>query len=550
MKEGETMKGLTKILVLCVLFSLLFTMNVYAKDFSDVKSNAWYYEYVATASNKGWVSGYPDGSFKPLNNVTYAEAIAMVLRMNSISFGMQGDNWYDELFIRAKVNDYFPYFYEEAYSSANKYITREDLFRIIYFARDFENLDFRLSDYAIFEDVDKKSEWVNVPINTLAFLDVLTGYEENGKLYAKPNQYISRAELCTILSRVEGLRVNDLLLKYSGETIDISPYKNYKSNKNYKKLDFEALKPKKEEPKIEEPIVEPSKNVFVSKNIVNPKDKSTKNNPIQLFGLSNQQLFDVMRKSLAAGGEEIYFIVDMANYNQSQVSSRGNEVLRLFGDVVESLGPKYYSSQNFSLSYEMAPNSWTVNIGTLKIDSVNNTSLSVAVNNYNKLINYVQKDLTTMYSNGYLNDNMSDKEKALKIAEYISINMSYDTTLSERSRNPLGFFEGWKLTCMGYSGLFNTYLKELGIESYVLSGSAGGDHSWVISKLDDKWLMSDVTFADPIFTYNGVITQKFDSRFIAKTLEELIVVDREYGTTGRYIDSNYLNYVGLGQFLK
>lgn len=548
------MRNLNRILIFCILFSLFFTMNVYAKDFSDVKSNAWYYDYVKTASDKGWVSGYPDGSFKPTNNVTYAEAIAMVLRMNGIHFGTQGDNWYDELFIRAKVNDYFPYFFDETYASANKYITREDLFRLIYFARDFEELDFRLSDYSIFEDVDKKSEWINVPINTLAFLDVLAGYEENGKLYAKPNQYISRAELCTILSRVEGLRVNDLLLKYSGETIDISPYKNYKINKSYKKLDFDTLKPKKEEPKVEEPVVKPqvqqSENVFVSKNIINPNDKSTKNNPIQLFGLSNQQLFDVMRKSLAAGGEEIYFIVDMANYNQSQVSVRGNEILKIFGEVIQSLAPKYNNSQNFSLSYEMAPNSWTVNIGTVKIESVNNTSPSIAINNYNKLVNYVQKDLTAMYSNGYLSDNMSDKEKALKLAEYISINTSYDSTLSEKSRNPLGFFEGWKLTCMGYSGLFNTYLKELGIESYVLSGSAGGAHSWVISKLDGKWLMSDVTFADPIFTYNGVITQKYDSRYIAKTLDELIVVDREYGTTGRYVNSEYLNYLGLGQYLK
>lgn len=548
------MKGTSKIFIFCMLFSLLFSVGVYATDFSDVNSNDWYYNHVINASNKGWVTGYPDGSFKPNNNVTYAEAISMILRMNSIHFGNKGDNWYDEAYIRAKVNDYFPYFYEEAYASANRHITREDLFRLIYFARDFEELDFRLSDFSIFEDVSNSSEWVNVPINTLAFLDILAGYDENGKLYAKPNQLITRAELCAILCRVEVIRVNELLLKYKGETIDISPYENYKDGMRYQKLNFEELKPKKEEPKVENPTpqqpVEVANNVFVSKNVINPNDKARKDNPIQMFGYSNQQFFDIMRKSLAAGGEEIYVIVDMATYNQSQVSVKCQELLNIFCVAARSLSPKYKNYIQTEITFEMAPNSRTVNIGTIRFTSVNNASVENAANDYNKLVNYVRNDLTTLYNKGVLNNGMSDKEKALKLAEYISINMSYDSTVSEISHNPNGFFEGWKLTCEGYSGLFNTYLKELGIESYVVSGSVDGGHAWVISKLDGQWLMSDITFSDPVFTYNGVLTQKFESEYIAITYDRLKQVDSKNGLNGRYIDSEFLNYVGLSQFNK
>lgn len=44
------------------------------KLFSDVNSGDWFYDLVAYAKNNNIVSGYPDGSFKPGNAVTRAEA--------------------------------------------------------------------------------------------------------------------------------------------------------------------------------------------------------------------------------------------------------------------------------------------------------------------------------------------------------------------------------------------------------------------------------------------------------------------------------------------
>lgn len=47
-------------------------------SFSDVSAGAWYYSYVATASTNGWVTGYPNGTFRPLNNITRAEAVTVI----------------------------------------------------------------------------------------------------------------------------------------------------------------------------------------------------------------------------------------------------------------------------------------------------------------------------------------------------------------------------------------------------------------------------------------------------------------------------------------
>lgn len=50
----------------------------YANCFSDVKDE-WFAPYVCYAKEQGWIEGYPDGSYKPAQNVNRVEAIKMTL---------------------------------------------------------------------------------------------------------------------------------------------------------------------------------------------------------------------------------------------------------------------------------------------------------------------------------------------------------------------------------------------------------------------------------------------------------------------------------------
>lgn len=50
-------------------------------NFTDVTVNHWAYNYIATAAEKGWIGGYSDGSFKPADKITRAQAVAIVNRM-------------------------------------------------------------------------------------------------------------------------------------------------------------------------------------------------------------------------------------------------------------------------------------------------------------------------------------------------------------------------------------------------------------------------------------------------------------------------------------
>ena len=65
---------------LYIALAALFTFFPfhYVLAFSDVQSSDWFYQTVSTAQNEGWISGYPDGTFRPHTSVTEAE-FAMML---------------------------------------------------------------------------------------------------------------------------------------------------------------------------------------------------------------------------------------------------------------------------------------------------------------------------------------------------------------------------------------------------------------------------------------------------------------------------------------
>ena len=48
-------------------------------SFSDVKTSDWFYSYVTELAAAGYVAGYGDGTFRPVNSVTVGEVLALVL---------------------------------------------------------------------------------------------------------------------------------------------------------------------------------------------------------------------------------------------------------------------------------------------------------------------------------------------------------------------------------------------------------------------------------------------------------------------------------------
>ncbi|MGB3366369.1 MAG: S-layer homology domain-containing protein [Acidaminobacteraceae bacterium] len=51
------------------------------RSFTDLSSSHWAYKYIVSAAEKGWLVGYPDGSFKANDNITRAEAVKIINSM-------------------------------------------------------------------------------------------------------------------------------------------------------------------------------------------------------------------------------------------------------------------------------------------------------------------------------------------------------------------------------------------------------------------------------------------------------------------------------------
>ena len=55
--------------------------NINDLNFSDVSEEDWFAKQVATAVEKGYITGYPDGSFKPHNPIRRQEATVILSRI-------------------------------------------------------------------------------------------------------------------------------------------------------------------------------------------------------------------------------------------------------------------------------------------------------------------------------------------------------------------------------------------------------------------------------------------------------------------------------------
>jgi uncharacterized protein YkwD len=65
-------------LKLALFSSQIETDSAQNSGFSDVDENAWYAKYVRKAKQAGWIQGYPDGTFKPEQNINKVEAIKII----------------------------------------------------------------------------------------------------------------------------------------------------------------------------------------------------------------------------------------------------------------------------------------------------------------------------------------------------------------------------------------------------------------------------------------------------------------------------------------
>ena len=97
-------------LILTGALCLSFAGAVDAKPFSDVNENNWYYFAVAMANDVGYMTGYPDGTFRPNETMTRAECAQILCNITpywdaEVYYSdVHNSSWYANV-----VNHYGPY---------------------------------------------------------------------------------------------------------------------------------------------------------------------------------------------------------------------------------------------------------------------------------------------------------------------------------------------------------------------------------------------------------------------------------------------------------
>jgi len=108
--------------------------------FPDVKINEWYGKFVEVAFQNKIIEGYPDKTFKPGNNINFAEALKIILE--SYDVNLNESQFKENKLLLVKDSDWFEPYYTYAYNhnliNQNKFhhpavlITRGDFVEIMY----------------------------------------------------------------------------------------------------------------------------------------------------------------------------------------------------------------------------------------------------------------------------------------------------------------------------------------------------------------------------------------------------------------------------------
>ena len=206
------MKKLKHSLSLILCFSFLFGFCLVSQvvnagtnsSFVDISAH-WAEKVITDWVELGLISGYPDGTFRPDQEITRAEFIALVNRAfgykttTAYNFSdVKPDDWFAAEIGKAQVQGYIGG-YPDGTVKPNNPITRQEVASILVKILEPKRTQLNLS--AKFIDSDAIPEWSRAAINDIVNLNYMGGYPDST---FRPTRPITRAESLSVLDRVIG----------------------------------------------------------------------------------------------------------------------------------------------------------------------------------------------------------------------------------------------------------------------------------------------------------------------------------------------------------
>lgn len=225
------MKKKMKVIIISILFMGLLTLNSIAIGFSDVSDNQWFYNSVTKMTEQGIFKGYPDGTFKPDNTVTYGEFIKMFVVAvtgedvgnNTTGQGHWAKNYYDKGIELGLYTEYDIPEYRLEDGIARKYMA-------LLISNNFK--DIEIENYNLIKDrisdLESGRPYQHQIIKAYG-LGIITGYP-GGEF--KPNGTLTRAESATVISRL----LNEDERQVPKFEVSIADDSYWKNDANYEEM--------------------------------------------------------------------------------------------------------------------------------------------------------------------------------------------------------------------------------------------------------------------------------------------------------------------------
>lgn len=203
------MKNIFKILTAMIIFSV--TLPASAFQFPDVPTNHWAAEQMDILSDKGVIVGYPDGTFKPDDNVTRAEFASMAIK----ALGQEHTNVAQPVNFTDITEDFWAYdaiqkalFFDLISCPASgepfrpdDTVTREESTTVAVNALTTEQISIAKAKEVLakYADINSIPDSFLIPAGKSEILGMLVVMPTDGKASLEPQRPATRAEVSAIL---------------------------------------------------------------------------------------------------------------------------------------------------------------------------------------------------------------------------------------------------------------------------------------------------------------------------------------------------------------
>lgn len=421
------------------LFACGLPARALAASFSDVPSDDYYSQAVEEMSSAGLVSGYDDGTFRPMNSVTNAEALALVCTSAGIAcqgYSQVSGVWYADVLTWCEVHGIAPYG-----TAADSAATREQICTYIAAAYKFD----ASSAPNAFPDTTSPAA------NVLYQKGVISGMPSaDGGTVFGGGLNVKRCDVCIMLMQLREKAAKPDWSKQTAYALDLSHY------------EFSA-----------------------------PSTVSTFGELVQAIGYAYIHAPCTIEIALCPDSD----ITDL-----QATMNNAYEYARL--DYYEFYANGYSDSYWYWGTAVSRGSCAYVTIETTGYDRSTGGDMPAAETRRRSEVFYhaCWEDVAGLYESGSLTSAMTDRQKADVLCHYVHEKLSYDYNFKNFSGYD-AVTDG-TVVCEGYTAFYNCLCNIAGVHMEAETDSQVLDHAWSWTYSGGTVCNVDVTFCDADSDYN------------------------------------------------